>query len=126
MRGHSFLGIIGGNAKEQLAFRRVARSNRSITPEISQGAFLDVQTQLGLALFGIRTMAVKTIVGQDWSNISVKRNLICVGEAKSDGEGHRKQSNRLKIQGVSPYSSILVIVSGNDKKGLFVHHARNI
>ena len=71
LRRHPVVGIVGGDAEEQLAFAPVAGSNRGDVLALTQGAFADVEPKTGFAGLLVRAVAGKAVQRQQRPDIAI-------------------------------------------------------
>jgi hypothetical protein len=71
-RWHLVIRIIGLDPQDQFTIVRLAWFKGSVTPEIEQGSFPRVQSELGLARLFVRTMAREAIGGEDRSHVPIE------------------------------------------------------
>jgi len=92
-RRHHVVLVAGGDAGNQLALARGAGYHRRIIAEISQRALEGVQAQIGLAMAGIRPVALETFVRENRANVAIEPNLTGTRHAGGDGEGQCREKS---------------------------------
>ena len=63
----AFVGTV--DARVQFARFQFARHDREVTAQICKQIFFAVGPEIGILVFGIRAMAMKTLVRQDWADL---------------------------------------------------------
>ncbi len=90
LRGHAFLGVVVTYPEKQFTRFRFPRNHQDMFPFTEQ-TVLEVQSQLGFALFFIGPVASEAMVGQNGADVSVE--VDCTqGYAHKECEGEDKKS----------------------------------
>ena len=72
---HALISVRRREAKIQMALLEIARHEREITTKVRECPRLCVEPKIGLALLGIRTMALKASVGKNRADVALKVDL---------------------------------------------------
>ena len=85
-RRHQVVLVVSCDAGEQFAPARGTGRHRRVAVEISQCAFAGVQSEIGLAVAGIRPVAGKAFVSKNRADIAIELNLTGVRHACGQGD----------------------------------------
>ena len=90
-RGHDVVGVMGGDAAEELALVGVAGDDGGVAGfGFAEGGFLDVEAEVAFAFIGIGAVAGEAVFGENGSDFACEVDFLGGDgerEEREDGEG---------------------------------------
>ena len=68
-RGHDFLLVLAVQSKDEFALAWFSRDDGGVVTEILECSFLSIQPEVCFPGFLVRSMAVKAVLGEEWTDV---------------------------------------------------------
>ena len=93
-RRHEILGILRGDAGDDLTLSGITGHDRVVSSQIGPGPLWGVETQFGLAVILIGAVAVEAVVGQNRADVPIELNGLISGRQPRPEETGARQQDR--------------------------------